>query len=106
MLFRPSRSARGTGSKSICRATSRCLTTRTTPCLQISEEERKNSVRKKILIVFLVATLCVGTASAQFGGVVYDPTNYQNALLRYYQLQQHLVQLQRTYAQIVGSYNL
>ncbi len=63
-------------------------------------------MRKKILIVFLVATLCVGTASAQFGGVVYDPTNYQNALLRYYQLQQHLVQLQRTYAQIVGSYNL
>jgi hypothetical protein len=63
-------------------------------------------VRKKILIVLFVATLCVGSASAQFGGVVYDPTNYQNALLRYYQLQQHLVQLQRTYAQIVGSYNL
>jgi hypothetical protein len=64
-------------------------------------------VRKKILIVLLVAILGVGTACAQFGsGIVYDPTNYQNALLRYYQLQQHLVQLQRTYAQIVGSYNL
>ena len=46
------------------------------------------------------------TSRAQFGGVVYDPTNYHNALLRYYQLQQHLTQLQRTYAQIVNQYNL
>lgn len=50
--------------------------------------------------------LVVGTASAQFGGVVYDPTNYHNALLRYYQLQQHLIQLQKTYTQIVSQYNL
>jgi tRNA uridine 5-carbamoylmethylation protein Kti12 len=57
-------------------------------------------VQKKILIALLVATLCIGTASAQFGGVVYDPTNYHNALLRYYQLQQHLAQLRRTYALI------
>ena len=33
----------------------------------------------------------MGTATAQFGsGIVFDPTNYHNALLRYYQLQQHL----------------
>lgn len=65
-------------------------------------------MRKKILIVLLVATLSIGTASAQvgFGGIVYDPTNYQNALLRYYQLQQHLLQLQRTYTQVVTTYNL
>jgi hypothetical protein len=49
------------------------------------------SVRKKILICFLVTGLSVGTASAQFGGIVYDPTNYSNALLRYSQLQQQLV---------------
>jgi hypothetical protein len=55
-------------------------------------------VRKKILVTALVGGLCVGTASAQFGGIVYDPTNYQNALLRYFQLQQHLIQLQQTYA--------
>ena len=64
-------------------------------------------MRKKLLIVLLVATLCVGTASAQFGsGIVYDPTNYHNALLRYYQLQQHLAQLQKTYTQAVTAYNL
>jgi len=63
-------------------------------------------VRKKVLIVLLAASLCVGTASAQFGGVVYDPTNYHNAILRYQQLQQHLAQLQKTYSQIVTAYNL
>ena len=48
-------------------------------------------MKRKILICLLVLGLAVGTASAQFGsGIVYDPTNYQNALLRYYQLQQHL----------------
>ena len=39
-------------------------------------------------------------------GIVYDPTNYHNALLRYYQLQQQLVQLKNSYAQIVTKYNL
>ncbi len=65
-------------------------------------------MRKKILIVLLVTVLCVGTASAQFGfgGIVYDPTNYHNALLRYFQLQQHLIQLQKSYAQLVSQYNL
>jgi hypothetical protein len=63
-------------------------------------------MRRKILICLLVLGLCVGTASAQFGGVVYDPTNYHNALLRYFQLQQHLVQLQKTYMQVVSAYNL
>lgn len=64
-------------------------------------------MRKKLFAVLLVAVLCVGTASAQFGsGIVYDPTNYSNAVLRYQQLQQHLLQLQRTYTQIVTAYNL
>jgi hypothetical protein len=63
-------------------------------------------MKRKVLAVFLAVGLVVGTASAQFGGVVYDPTNYHNALLRYYQLQQHLIQLQKTYAQIVSQYNL
>lgn len=64
-------------------------------------------MRKKLLVVLLVAVLCVATASAQFGsGIVYDPTNYHNAVLRYVQLQQHLVQLQKTYTQILTAYNL
>jgi len=64
-------------------------------------------MRRKILAGLLVLAFSVGTASAQFGsGIVYDPTNYHNALLRYYQLQQHLAQLQKTYTQVVTAYNL
>jgi hypothetical protein len=64
-------------------------------------------MKKKILIVLLVLALGVGTASAQFGsGIVYDPTNYHNALLRYYQLQQHLAQLQKSYAKITSQLEL
>ncbi len=63
-------------------------------------------MKRKTLIFLLVMGLCVGTASAQFGvGIVYDPTNYSNALLRYYQLQQHLLQLRASYAQLVAQYN-
>ena len=64
-------------------------------------------MKKNIPAVLLVLVLCVGTASAQFGsGIVYDPTNYQNAILRYQQLQQHLLQLQKSYAQITNQLNL
>jgi hypothetical protein len=63
-------------------------------------------MKSKVLVLLLFAGLAVGTASAQFGGVVYDPTNYHNALLRYFQLQQHLVQLQQTYAKVLSHYNL
>jgi len=64
-------------------------------------------VRKRILVCVLLAGLGAATARAQFGsGIVYDPTNYHNALLRYYQLQQHLAELQKSYAQLVSQYNL
>src|SRR5437588_13068880 len=64
-------------------------------------------MKRKVLVFVLVMGLAVGTASAQFGSaIVYDPTNYHNALLRYYQLQQHLAQLQKTYTQIATAYNL
>jgi len=64
-------------------------------------------MRKKVLICLLVLGLCVSTASAQFGiGIVYDPTNYSNALLRYFQLQQQLIQLRNSYAQLVSQYQL
>jgi len=66
------------------------------------------SMKGKILAVSLILLLSVGTASAQFGfgGVVYDPTNYHNALLRYFQLQQQLIQLKNSYSQLVSQYNL
>jgi hypothetical protein len=64
-------------------------------------------MKRKILISLLVLGLSVGTATAQFGsGIVYDPTNYANAVLRYQQLEQHLVQLQKTYTQITNELNL
>src|ERR1700729_2435677 len=64
-------------------------------------------MKKSILVSILVLGLGVGTATAQLGsGIVYDPTNYHNALLRYYQLQQHLLELQKSYAKITGQLNL
>ena len=61
----------------------------------------------RLVIALLVVGLGVGTASAQLGsGIVYDPTNYHNALLRYYQLQQHLAQLQKSYAKITSQLEL
>src|SRR5271154_3542912 len=64
-------------------------------------------MKRKVLVFMLVMGLAVGTASAQLGsGIVYDPTNYHNALLRYYQLQQHLLQLQKSYAKITSQLNL
>jgi hypothetical protein len=63
-------------------------------------------VKRKVFAVLLMLAICVGTASAQFGGIVYDPTNYQNALLRYYQLQQHLLELQKSYAKITSQLEL
>jgi len=64
-------------------------------------------MKRRILACLLGLGLAVGTATAQFGsGVVFDPTNYHNALLRYYQLQQHLAELQKSYAKITGQLNL
>jgi hypothetical protein len=64
-------------------------------------------MKNKALVVLLLVALSVATASAQFGsGIVYDPTNYQNAVLRYQQLQQQLLQLQKSYAQITNQLNL
>src|SRR6202162_3812945 len=64
-------------------------------------------MKQKVLIALLVLALGVGTASAQLGnGVVYDPTNYQNAVLRYQQLHKHLIQLQKSYDKITSHLNL
>jgi len=54
--------------------------------------------RFKIFVVIAALTL-TATANAQIGsGIVFDPTNYKNALLRYLQLQKQLLELQKAYA--------
>jgi hypothetical protein len=60
----------------------------------------------KSCLVFLALALGVAIpASAQlFGGIVFDPENYGNALLRYAQLQQQFTQLVTTYQQIRTQY--
>jgi hypothetical protein len=66
-------------------------------------------VKKRLLILLIAVAMVLAheTAQAQFGlGVVYDPTNYANAVLRYSQLVQQLSQLRATYGQILNQYNL
>jgi hypothetical protein len=60
-----------------------------------------------LAVVLVLITSTVTSLSAQlFGGVVYDPTNYGNALLRYAQLQQQLAQLVLLYQQVRTHYQL
>jgi hypothetical protein len=60
-----------------------------------------------IAMIALTLSALPKVANAQFGsGIVYDPTNYHQALLRYAQLIAHLNQLRATYAQIVSAYQL
>jgi hypothetical protein len=69
----------------------------------------KQITKKTAAISILAALLLLPVASyAQFGfgGIVYDPTNYQNAVLRYIQLQQQLAQLRQTYQQVLNQYQL
>jgi type IV secretion system protein TrbJ len=66
------------------------------------------SVTRKIAAILIMAMLLLMPAvgRAQFGGVVFDPTNYKNALLRYLQLQQQLLRLKQTYEQVSNHYQL
>ena len=65
---------------------------------------------KKLLAIALIALLVAAIprpANAQFGfSIVYDPTNYANAVLRYSQLVAQLNQLRATYDQVLNQYNL
>jgi hypothetical protein len=63
-------------------------------------------MKKMMVFVVLLLVMTPHESRAQFGGVVYDPTNLHKAVLRYEQLQRHLVQLQMTYQKIVSQYNL
>src|ERR1700719_3541499 len=66
--------------------------------------------KKKGAVMFVVALLLLipAVSDAQLGvaGVVYDPTNYANAVLRSKQLLAQLLQLRQTYQQVLNQYNL
>jgi hypothetical protein len=66
-------------------------------------------VSRRVVTVLAIAVLLLVPAASEAqlgGGIVYDPTNYQNALLRYYQLQQHLIELQKNVAKVTSHLNL
>ena len=66
-------------------------------------------ITNKSVAIFLLAILLIFPAASygQFGlSIVYDPTNYANAVLRYSQLLQQLAQLRQTYQQVLNQYNL
>jgi len=66
----------------------------------------KYFIKRSVGVVLVVLLLLPVVSQAQFGGVVYDPTNYANAVLRYNQLIQQLAQLRQTYQQVLNQYNL
>src|SRR5436190_528056 len=62
--------------------------------------------RNTAVLLVLLLLAAASPVRAQFFGVVYDPTNYANAVLRYGQLQQQYAQLVLTYQQIRTQYLL
>ena len=63
-------------------------------------------MKRQIAVLSLLLALTVSPALAQLGsGIVYDPTNYQNAVLRYMQLQKQLLQLQQRTTSTCSSTN-
>ncbi len=78
------------------------------------QSNRPRSAPRRVLAVILLPALVVAIAAAStvrvraqiFGGVVFDPTNYANALERFAQLEQQYSQLVTTYQQIRTQYLL
>ena len=59
----------------------------------------------KFALAFVLVLFAAQSGFAQLGsGIVYDPTNYKNAVLRYVQLQHQLSQLRQTYTTILQNY--
>lgn len=66
------------------------------------------AIRSLLVTALAVVTgvLLAAPVSAQLFGVVFDPTNYANALLRYEELERQLTQMVQTYEQIRTQYEL
>ena len=77
--------------------------------ITLRKESRMKYIPKKTVAMAMAIALLLPVASnAQFGfgGIVYDPTNYHNAVLRYIQLEQQLAELRRTFQQVSSHYQL
>jgi hypothetical protein len=62
-------------------------------------------MKRRIALLWLLLALTLRPAFAQLGsGIVYDPANYNNAVLRYLQLQKQLQQLQQTFNLSIEQY--
>ncbi|HEY6252952.1 MAG TPA: hypothetical protein VI685_23585 [Candidatus Angelobacter sp.] len=62
-------------------------------------------MKHRIALIAVLLAAAVTPAFAQFGnGIVFDPTNYKNAVLCYLQLEQQLQQLQQTYSLYMQQY--
>jgi hypothetical protein len=61
---------------------------------------------KKILVCFMIAVLCGAPALAilGLGDIVFDPTNYQEAIQQFVQLEQQYAQLVLTYQMVQNQY--
>src|ERR1700733_12020296 len=62
---------------------------------------------KKILACLMIAVLCVAPALAILGvgDVVFDPTNYHEAIQQFIQLERQYSQLVQTYQMVQNQYN-
>lgn len=61
-------------------------------------------MKKRIAVLTVTVLLTLGAAASQAQLPVFDVTNFANALLRYFELEQQLAQLITTYKQIVLEY--
>jgi hypothetical protein len=61
-------------------------------------------MKKRIAVFTLLVSLTLGAAVSRAQFPVFDGTNFANALMRYFQLEQQLAQLITTYRQIVLEY--
>src|SRR3974377_305264 len=108
MCCRPSRSAKGNASRSTWQRTCLCRLTRTMTCpttfreAEREEEITMKSKRTKAIAVIAVVALAFASparAILGLGDVVFDPTNYAQAIKTFIQLQPQHAQLIHIYQQ-------
>src|ERR1051326_2585239 len=105
MSFRHSRSGRATASRSICRKTSCFLPTMNTQ-LETTTKRRLLMKRRFALIALaLIGAVVPAAAILGIGDIVFDPTNYGEAIQQLIQLEQQYEQLVKTYQKVESQYN-
>src|SRR5260370_17551741 len=63
-------------------------------------------MKKRIAVLAVIATACVAPALAIFGvgDIVYDPTNFEEAVQQLLEMEQQYVQLVQTYQMVRSQY--